>query len=348
MKGLLRHLALGLAGMAVSLAAPAYDILQPLPESVHVPADNPQTPAKIELGKTLFFDPRLSYDGAVRCNDCHDLAAGATSGGRTPAARPRHERDTPTLWNVAIQTVYFWDGRATSLEQALEEHLTDGRIMAFPDLDAVARRLATVPGYEALFQQAFGAAPDGPRAAAALAAFIRTLLTPDSPFDRYVRGDETAISAQAKRGLRAFDDLGCLSCHFGPNLAGPAPGPAIGPGTGFYELFPNHPGTLYDSLYGIALDPGRVRVTGDPEHTRLWRVPLLRNIALTAPYFHNGSVDTLEESVRVMAKTQLRLDLDEDTVADIAAFLRTLTGVRPEITLPRLPQGDGMVTPLSR
>jgi len=337
-----------LLAAVAALPAQAYEILQPLPERVYVPAHNPQTPDKIALGAQLFFDARLSYDGRVRCNDCHDLSAGGESKGRTPAARPRLERDPPTLWNVAVQTVYFWDGRAPSLEGALREHLLDGRIMAFPDEAAVARRLATLPGYPERFQAVFGEAPDAQRATQALAAFIRTLLTPDSPFDRYVRGDEGAISAQAKRGLKVFDDLGCLSCHFGPNFAGPAPGPAIGPGEGFYELFPNHPGTEYDARYGIALDPGRERVTGDPGHRRMWRVPTLRNIALTAPYFHNGSVDTLEEAIRVMAKTQLRAELDEGTVADIAAFLRTLTGRRPQLPLPQLPVEAGRVEPLSR
>ncbi len=334
--------------LTVSLPATAYDILQPLPEDDFAPEDNPQTAEKIELGKQLFFDPRLSYDGRIRCNDCHDLSGAGTASGRTPPARPRHERDTPTLWNVAIQTVYFWDGRATSLEGAIEEHLVDGRIMAFPTAAAVTRRLATLPGYPERFQNVFGQPPEAKTAAMALAAFIRTLKTPDSPFDRYVKGDENALSPQAKRGLKLFDDLGCLSCHFGPNLAGPAPGPAIRHGMGFYELFPNHPGTIYDALYGIALDPGRERITGEPGHRRLWRVPLLRNIALTAPYFHNGSVDTLEEAIRVMAKTQLKEELSPQEVADIAAFLRSLTGKRPEISLPRLPLGDGRTTPLSR
>jgi len=275
-----------LLAAVAALPAQAYEILQPLPERVYVPAHNPQTPDKIALGAQLFFDARLSYDGRVRCNDCHDLSAGGESKGRTPAARPRLERDPPTLWNVAVQTVYFWDGRAPSLEGALREHLLDGRIMAFPDEAAVARRLATLPGYPERFQAVFGEAPDAQRVTQAL--------------------------------------------------------------EGFYELFPNHPGTEYDARYGIALDPGRERVTGDPGHRRMWRVPTLRNIALTAPYFHNGSVDTLEEAIRVMAKTQLRAELDEGTVADIAAFLRTLTGRRPQLPLPQLPVEAGRVEPLSR
>ena len=135
--------------------------------------------------------------------------------------------------------------------------------------------------------------------------------------------------------------MGCLACHFGVNFAGPAPGPAMGLGDGFYELFPNHVGTRYDKQYGVAKDLGRYYVTKEGIHRHMFRVPPLRNIADTAPYFHNGSVDNLAEAVRVMGLTQLKKELSDAEVADIVAFLRTLTGQYPVITMPRLPEVEG-------
>jgi cytochrome c peroxidase len=131
--------------------------------------------------------------------------------------------------------------------------------------------------------------------------------------------------------MQAFNDVGCLACHFGTNFAGPAPGPALGLGDGFYELFPNHLGTKYEMRYRLADDRGRFEYTGEPNEKYMWRVPPLRNIAQTAPYFHNGSVNTLPEAVRVMAKTQLKKELSEETVRDIVAFLNSLTGSTPPL-----------------
>lgn len=331
----------------ITTAAPAcaFDILQPLPKQPPIPADNPQSKAKIELGKTLFFDPRLSVEGTLSCNSCHNLAAGGDDDGAAPrAGKTPLERSAPPLWNVAFQTVLFWDGRATSLENQFKEHLTDARVMAMPSGEAMIQRLQTIPGYRDAFARAFpGPSPVSvDNLAKAVAGFERTLLTPGSPFDAYVRGDKEAISVSAKRGLARFDNIGCLSCHFGVNLAGPAPGPAIGMGEGFYELFPNHLGSIYDEKYDLARDIGRYAVTRDARHRYMWRVPPLRNIALTAPYFHNGSVADLGEAVRVMAKTQLKRDLNDQDTADIVAFLTTLTGRFPELTLPRLPDTPGL------
>jgi cytochrome c peroxidase len=171
----------------------------------------------------------------------------------------------------------------------------------------------------------------------ALAAYIRTLKTQDSPFDQHLRGHST-LSAQAERGFNRFVESGCASCHFYVNMAGPIPGLVFEVGEGFYELFPNHLGSKYDAKYGLADDIGRYQVTGDDTDKHMWRVASLRNVALTGPYFHNGSVQTLDEAIRVMGKVQLKKDLADDIVADIAAFLNTLSGEFPQQTMPRLPE----------
>jgi cytochrome c peroxidase len=321
----------------------AFDYFQPLPKNVPVPKDNPLTPEKVELGKQLFFDPRLSRDGTHSCNSCHNLAAGADDGRATSlgANGERTRRNAPTLWNIGFQTVLYWDGRAKSLEEQFTDHVADATISGFRNADELIARLRTLPGYVAEFKKVFNSAITPQTAARAIAAFERTLLTPNSRHDRHLRGEQNALGAQELRGKELFRTVECLSCHFGVNFAGPAPGPALGMGDGFYELFPNHPGTEYDASHHIADDLGVFQFDGDPAHKRLWRVPPLRNIALTAPYFHNGSARTLEDAVRIMAATQLKKDLTPDEIADIVAFLNTLTGKRPTLTLPLLPQKSG-------
>lgn len=330
--------------LCVSPLAWPFDYFQPLPVAVPVPDSNPITPAKIQLGKQLFFDPRLSRDGALSCNHCHNLAAGADDGRAlaTGADGNRTRRNAPTLWNIGFQTVLYWDGRAKSLEEQCVDHLSDRALLGFKDPADIVARVRSIPGYAAAFSKTFARDVSLETIAMAIASFERTLLTPNSRFDRYMRGETKALSARELRGKELFRTVECLSCHFGVNFAGPAPGPALGMGDGFYELFPNHPGTTYDASHHIADDLGVYEFDHDPGHKRLWRVPPLRNIALTAPYFHNGSARNLEDAVRIMAKTQLRKDLNDTDVADIAAFLKTLTGRRPALTLPVLPVTEGL------
>ena len=332
-----------LAGLSLGLssAALAFEFMQPLPAQVPVPESNPLSDVKIELGKQLYFDRRLSLTGAVSCNSCHNVMAGgqddrAVSVG---ALGKSGRRNAPTVWNVAFQTVLYWDGRARSLEEQLHSHFLDDTVMAMPDAAAVSERLAQIPGYRDEFAEAFGGkeAVDLDNAAKAIASYIRTLVTPDSAFDRYIRGDKSALSEQAQRGLAHFRDIGCMSCHFGVNFAGPAPGPYLKMGDGFYELFPNFVGSQYDERYKLTEDIGRYDFSRDPGERRMFRLPGLRNIALTAPYFHNGSVATLSEAVRVMARTELNVTLTDQQTQDIVAFLEDLTGRFPAQTLPRLP-----------
>jgi len=329
----------------LSNPASAFDVLQALPESPVIPADNPQTAAKIELGKMLYFDTRLSLMGNLSCNSCHNLSAGGDDDGAIKIlSKGELKRSAPSVWNVAYMSTYYWDARKTSLESQTVDHLLDTRVMGSVSAKTIEERVKAIPGYKKAFAKAFSI--NNPinidNIARAIASFERTLSTPDSDFDRYIKGEKNAISAQAKRGLKLFNDVGCLSCHFGVNFAGPAPGPALKMGDGFYELFPNHLGSEYDKKYNLTADVGRYLVTLDRTDTHMWRVPPLRNIALTAPYFHNGSVNNLEEAVRIMGFVQLKNKLDDRDVGDIVSFLKSLTGKQPEITLPRLPETSGL------
>ncbi len=323
----------------VSLPASAFDYFQALPRQVPVPKDNPLTKAKIELGKKLFFDARLSRANTHSCNTCHNVKTGAGDARAVSlgADGQTTRRNTPTLWNIGFQTVLFWDGRAKSLEDQFQQHIVDRQISGYAEPSELLKRLRAIPGYVTEFKAVFASDITLVNVAQALASFERSLLTPNSRYDRYLRGDKNALNAQELRGKEEFRNVECLSCHFGVNFAGPAPGPALHMGDGFYELFPNHPGSSYDASHHIADDLGVFEFDHDPAHRRLWRVPPLRNIALTAPYFHNGSAATLEDAVRIMAKVQLKKDLSQQQVADLVAFLNSLTGNIPNITPPRLP-----------
>jgi cytochrome c peroxidase len=312
----------------------AFDYLQQLPKAPLVPANNPITNAKVSLGKKLFFDPiLLGPNSKISCNSCHILSKG---GGDTHALSlgqngQKTHRSTPALWNIGLQTVLYWDGRSSSLENQTLDHLRDSLISTWSNIGEIISRLEKIPAYRHAFAKAFPGdySLSGPNLARAMASFERSLMAPNSPFDRYLAGDKNAISASAKRGIQKFNDVGCLACHFGVNFAGPAPGPAMKMGDGFYELFPTRLGSRYDKKYHLTDDLGRYNYTGLPNERYMWRVPPLRNIDLTSPYFHNGSVTSLEEAVRVMARTQEGVHIPESTVNDITAFLKSLTGMTP-------------------
>jgi len=328
--------ALLVPGLALIAAVAAY-ALDKLPDAPPVPKDNPGTPAKIELGKKLYFDPRLSSTGTVSCNSCHNVMEAGEDDrpvsmgveGKTGA------RSAPTVWNAAFLSVQFWDGRAASLEEQAKGPLVNPIEMGMDDHAAVVDRIAKIPGYVKEFEEVFGG--ENPvtidNAAKAIAAYERTLITKNSPFDRYKAGDKQALSDQAKRGMKLVETVGCVTCHSGPVFAGPN----LPEGQGFFMKFPTTPGTEFEEIYKLTADSGRYDVTKSEEDRSMWRVAQWRNVAVTAPYFHNGSVPTLEEAVRVMAKTQLGRDLKPDEVSDIVAFLNSLTGEFPEQTMPRLP-----------
>lgn len=330
--------AFALAATAVVVNAAEW---QALPAKAPEPADNPSTPAKVELGKKLYHDPRLSANGVVSCNSCHNVMAGGDDNrpNSIGVKDQRGGRGAPTVWNAAFQSVQFWDGRAPSLEAQAKGPVTNPIEMGMKSWDEVVARLKAIPGYVEEFSAAFGS-PDAvtaDNAAKAIAAYERTLITPNSPYDRYVKGDKSALTEQQVRGMNTFAEVGCTACHSGPNFSGPTQPE----GTGFFQKFPTFENGALEAQYGFMKDEGRFEVTKNPADKHLFRVPTLRNIALTAPYFHNGKVQTLSDAVTVMAKTQLNKDLTKEQNADIVAFLNALTGEFPKIEMPRLPGTPG-------
>jgi cytochrome c peroxidase len=337
MKTMIRALPFVIGSVLSAGLAPTASAFEALPKQPPIPKNNPMSAAKVELGKQLYFDPRLSVNGTVSCNSCHDVSGSGTDnrpvsigvGGKAGG------RNAPTVWNAAFLTSQFWDGRAATLEDQAKGPILNPIEMAMPSEKAVIERLSSIPGYKEQFAKVFG----GPSAlsydniAKAIAAYERTLITPNSAFDRFVKGDKKALSPAAQRGMKTVQDVGCTACHNGVNFAGPA----LPMGEGFYQKFPMMENNDYVAKYKLAEDEGRFEVTKNAADKHMFRVPTWRNVALTAPYFHNGAVKTLDEAVRVMGKTQLNKDLSAEQVSDIVAFLNSLTGEFPKQTMPRLP-----------
>lgn len=311
---------------SISIAS-AWDAL---PTTAPAPADNPTTAEKVELGKMLYHDPRLSSTGTVACASCHNTMLGGEDNrpnsmgvnGQTGG------RSAPTVWNSAFNAVQFWDGRAASLEEQAAGPVTNPIEMGMKDWDSVVARLKTIKGYNEAFTKAFGEnSVSKDNATKAIAAYERTLITPNSPYDKFVSGDKSALTEQQVRGMNKMAELGCTSCHSG----------AAFNGAGTFQKFPVHNNAYFAAQLHLDKDKGLAEVTKNDADTHLWKVPTLRNIALTAPYFHNGSVKTLDEAVKIMAKLQLDKELSQEEVADIVAFLEGLTGEFPKQTMPVLP-----------
>lgn len=336
------HLRKTLLALMALVPISAYAEFRPLPDVPPIPVDNPQTKEKIELGKMLYFDPRLSSDGTVSCNSCHNVMIHGADGRPVGVgvAGQRGGRGSPTVWNSAFMTVQFWDGRAASLEEQAVGPITNPIEMGMASHDLAVDRIKQIPGYVRAFKRAFPKDKDPTieNAAKAIAAYERTLITPNSAFDKYLKGNKKAMSAAQIRGFKLVQEIGCTSCHAGVNFAGEG----FKMGEGNYQPFPQIPGSKYDKMYDLTSDPGRYEVTKKDDDKNHWRVPTWRNVALTAPYFHNGKVKTLDEAVRVMAKTQLDMDLEEKQVRDIVAFLNALTGEFPRQSMPMLPNTQNM------
>ncbi len=324
-------------------AAPSIVVAQweALPDQAPVPADNPMTAEKVALGKMLYFDPRLSSNGTVSCFTCHNVMEGGDD--HRPTSIGVHGqaggRNAPTVWNAAFLSAQFWDGRAATLEDQAKGPPANPIEMGMADLDATVDRIRKIPGYKAYFDKVYGGSESitMDNAAKAIAAYERTLITPNSAFDKYVKGDKQALTGQQVRGMDAFAKSGCTACHSGANFAGPP----LPTGQPFLQKFPVFTDNTYVTRYKLMDDVGRMNVSHDPADKNMWRVQTLRNLVYTAPYMHNGSVKTMEEAVKVMAKTQLNLELDDQKVADIVAFLESLTGAFPEQIMPRLPPTPG-------
>jgi len=313
-----------------------------LPKKAPAPSNNPTTQAKIELGKMLFFDPRFSETGTVSCNSCHNLMEGGDDSRATSMGvhGKTGSRNAPTVWNAAFHSVQFWDGRAKNLEAQAKGPVVNPIEMGMKNLEAAMQRLRAIPGYKPYFQKAFGKQTPiitADNAARAVAAFERTLITPNSAYDLYVRGKKSAMNAQQLRGMKTFASTGCTSCHSGPAFNGPS----MPEGEGFYARFPTFADNKYVAKYAFMKDMGRFAATKKPADKHMYRVQTLRNITDTAPYFHNGAVNDLHQAVRIMAKTQLNKTLSKNDVNDIVAFFGALGGAYPKMTLPRLPATSG-------
>jgi cytochrome c peroxidase len=316
---------------------------QALPDKAPAPADNPTTEAKVTLGKMLYFDTRFSSTGTVSCFSCHNVMEGGDD--HRPTSIGVHGqvggRNAPTVWNAAFQSVQFWDGRAPALEDQAKGPPANPIEMGMADLDAVIGRIKKIPGYQPYFTTAFGQGDvmTMNNAAKAIAAYERTLITPNSAYDRYVKGDKKAMTDQQIKGMETFAKAGCTACHSGPAFNGAA---KLAVGQGFFMKFPTFPdNNPYVVKYNLTEDLGRYTVTKQDSDKSLWRVPTLRNLTYTAPYFHNGSVKSLDEAVRVMAKSQLNKELSDGEVKDITAFFGALDGSFPQQTMPMLPPTPG-------
>jgi cytochrome c peroxidase len=302
-----------------------------------VEASNPEnaiTPAKVELGRTLYYEPRLSKNHDVSCNTCHLLDRHGVDGQPTSTGHrgQRGGRNAPTVYNAALHITQFWDGRAADVEEQAKGPVLNPIEMAMPSEKAVVAVLDSIPGYAPLFEAAFPE-DENPisydNMARAIGAFERKLLTP-SPFDAFIAGDDNALSDEQLAGLDAFVSAGCTTCHQGAAIGG-----GLYQKLGVIKLYPTE-------------DPGRMEVTGDQADERVFKVPSLRNIAKTGPYLHDGSIQELDEMIRIMAEFQLGIPVDDAQVSAIQAFLESLTGVVDAelIAMPELPpSGPGTPAP---
>ena len=306
----------------------AQAMFKPIPETPQEVAGVAMTPAMVELGKSLYFDPRLSESHNISCNNCHQIGLGGVDMLPTSIGHnwQKGGRNAPTVLNALFSTAQFWDGRAADLAEQAVGPIQNPIEMAISPEHAVTM-LKGIPGYGPMFAAAFpgAAAPVTlTNVGAAIAAFEATLLTPNAPFDRFLRGDENAMNDQQKTGLKLFVDKGCAACHNGINVGG-----------GMYAPFGvvEKPGA--DFL--PPADKGRFQVTSTASDEYVFKVPTLRNIELTPPYFHTGKSWDLKQAIAVMATSQLGQELNDEEVASIEAFLLALTGEQPQVTYPILP-----------
>jgi cytochrome c peroxidase len=288
----------------------------------------------VTLGRSLFFDTRFSIDGNLGCVSCHQPALyGADGRPRSIGVKSRpHPRHAPTVLNAALQFVIHWRGDRVNAEDQVAQSLLSPITSGQPDEQALLARVGGIAGYAPLFKEAFPSDPEPVsrrNMALAIGAFERTLVTP-SRFDDYLKGDGEALSTQERAGLAKFIDVGCIACHNG-----------VGVGGGMYQKF----GVMEDYWKVTRSDPidkGRAEVTNNDADLYMFKVPTLRNVAMTPPYFHDGSVATLPEAVKVMGRIQLGAKLGDKDVADIVSFLASLTGPLPQdfATAPVLPAGS--------
>lgn len=305
----------------------ALEMFQPLPSTTPAVNNNPITPAKIDLGKALFFDPRMSASGVFSCNSCHNLATGGDDNLETSIGHgwQKGPRNAPTVLNSVFNEAQFWDGRAADLAEQAKGPVQAGVEMANTPENVVAT-LNSMPQYVEWFKASFPEEDDPvtfDNFAKAIEAYEATLITP-APFDAWMNGDDAAMTADQKQGLQVFLDAGCAACHNGVNVGG-------------QDYYPfglvEKPGA--DVLPKD--DKGRFAVTETADDEYVFRAAPLRNIAQTAPYFHSGQVWSLHTAVEIMAESQLGAELSGEEVNQIVAFLDALSGDVPVVEYPILP-----------
>lgn len=302
--------ALGLGLSCTGFAAPLDEPIKPVPASLK------QDPLRAGIGRRLFHDPRLSANGSVSCASCHDLSQGGADGRDHSLgfSGRRTGVNAPTVLNAALNFRQFWNGRAESLEAQVDLVIQNPVEMGSKWPDVVAK-VAGDAGYRADFARAYKDGVTQANIQNAIASFERTLITPDSRFDKYLRGDRHAITAEEQDGYAKFKQYGCIACHQGVNVGG-----------NMFQKF----GVMGDYFarrgQPSEADLGRYLVTGDDEDKHVFKVPSLRNVALTAPYFHDASAKTLADAVDVMFRYQLGRAASRSDKEAIVKFLKTLTG----------------------
>jgi len=316
---------------SASLRESARTVFDALPAEAVNPA-NPSSPAKIELGRILYYDPRFSKNQEISCNTCHLLDRFGVDGLPTSKGHrdERGKRNAPSVYNAALHIAQFWDGRAADVEAQAKGPVLNPIEMAMPSEAAVLGVIRSIPGYAPLFAAAFPQESEPltyDNMAKAIGAFERKLMTP-GPFDAFLRGDDAALSAAQRAGLEQFMSSGCIICHQGPAVGG-----AMYQKLGLIKPYPTD-------------DPGREAVTGNAADRQVFKVPSLRNVAHTGPYFHDGSIAQLDDAIRIMGEHQLGVALSAAQIASIRTFLEALTGRVDEtfVARPALPP-SGPTTP---
>lgn len=310
------------------LRAEAAELFEVIPRAAEPPSGRPVTRAKVDLGAMLFFDPRMSVSGVFSCQSCHNIGMGGTDALETSIGHGWQQgpRNSPTMLNAVFNAAQFWDGRAEDLAEQAKGPVQAGVEMNNTPENLIAT-IESMPGYVEAFEAAFPG-EENPitfdNFALAIEAFETTLVTPNSRFDQWLMGTDGAMTEQEKRGLRAYMDAGCSTCHAGVNFGG-------------QEYYPFGLVEAPDDEIRPEGDVGRYAITETEEDQYVFRAAPLRNVALTAPYFHSGKVWSLEEAVKIMATAQLGTELTEEQAQDITSFLGTLTGEQPQIVHPMLP-----------
>jgi cytochrome c peroxidase len=309
-----KHIAAPPAPTGIAVDSAKLSLFAALPDKAAA-STNPSSDEKVSLGRFLYYDARLSKSQKLSCNGCHDLAKTGVDGvdfSEGPGKK-KLTRNTPTVFNAALQASQYWDGHFENIEDATRAMLVDPAVMAEPEARLVDT-LKSIPGYVDAFKKAYPDAPDPTLdgAVKAIAAFTRTLLTP-APWDQYLKGEQTALSEDQKKGFLKFVDVGCPTCHVG----------ALVGATMFQKLGKEKP-------WPNQADKGRSTVTKSPSDDMMFKVSSLRNVEHTAPYFHDASAKTLEEAVKTMASRQLAKELGDDDVTAIVVFLKSLSGTVPE------------------